>query len=172
MSGGSEHIATISPDGKYVAFVETEGGDVSVHSKQSLRVMQVAGGQVQILPPAEVDYLGLTFSSDGQFLYYVQKGAESGYNLGTLYKIPTLGGSPQRLIFDVDSPGSLSPDGTQLVFVRHGVSNGRGDSRLIVAKENGSEERPIAVRKLPDYFASPAWSPDGEKISVLSFSGK
>ena len=172
MSGGSEHIATISPDGKYVAFVETEGGDVSVHSKQSLRVMQVAGGQVQILPPAEVDYLGLTFSSDGQFLYYVQKGAESGYNLGTLYKIPTLGGSPQRLIFDVDSPVSLSPDGTQLVFVRHGVSNGRGDSRLIVAKENGSEERPIAVRKLPDYFASPAWSPDGERISVFSFSGK
>ena len=67
---------------------------------------------------------------------------------------------------------SLSPDGTQLVFVRNGVSNGRGDSRLFVAKEDGSEERPIAVRKLPDLFASPAWSPDGARISVFSFSGK
>jgi len=169
-SGGTEKIAAISPDGKYIAFVETEG-DVtffrSVNGKQSLRVMQVAGGQVQILPPAEVDYLGLTFSSDGQFLYYVQKGAESGYNTGTLYKIPALGGTPQRLIFDVDSPVSLSPDGAQLVFVR----NGKGESRLIVAKEDGSQERPIAFRKTPNFFDSPEWSPDGTRISVFSWSG-
>jgi len=170
-SGGTEIIAAISPDGKYVAFAEAEGGGSifdRTYTKQSLRVMQVAGGQVQILPPAEVAYLGLTFSSDGQFLYYVQKGAESGYNTGTLYKVPALGGTPQKLIFDVDSAASLSPDGTQLVFVRHH----EGESRLIVAKENGSEERPIAVRKEPDFFLSPAWSPDGKKISVCSFGGK
>ena len=70
------------------------------------------------------------------------------------------------------SPVSLSPDGSQLVFVRNGVANGRGDSRLFVAKEDGSKERPIAVRKLPDRFLSPAWSSDGRKISVFSFGGK
>jgi serine/threonine protein kinase/Tol biopolymer transport system component len=169
-SGGSEKIAVISPDGKYVAFTETEGGTELIpipHEKQGLRIMQVAGGDVQIIPPAEVNYTGLTFSHDGQYLYFVQTEAKNGYSLGTLYKIPALGGTPQRLIIDVDSPVSLSPDGTQLVFVRNGVSNGRGDSRLFAAKEDGSEERPIAVRKLPDEFLSPAWSPDGKNISVF-----
>ena len=173
-SGGSQIVAAISPDGKYVAFAESEGVtfDLALHPKQSLQVMQIAGGQVQIVPPADVDYRFPTFSHDGQYLYFVQTEAKDGYSLGTLYKIPILGGAPQKLIFDVDSPVSLSPDGTQLVFVRHGVTNGRGDSRLIVAKENGSEERPIAVRKLPDRFLSCAWSPDGKRIAVFSFSGK
>jgi hypothetical protein len=52
-SGGTEKIAAISPDGKYVAFTETQGGRffyASPPTKQSLRVMQVAGGQVEILP--------------------------------------------------------------------------------------------------------------------------
>ena len=169
-SGGTQKIAAISPDGKYVALVETEGGSVFIslpHEKQSLRIMQVTGGDVQIIPPAEVNYTGLMFSHDGQHLYFVQTEAKDGYSIGTLYKIPALGGTPQRLIIDVDSAVSLSPDGAQLVFVRHGVSNGRGDSSLIVAKEDGSEERPIAVRKLPDEFLSPAWSPDAKKISVF-----
>ena len=164
-SGGSEKIAAISPDGKYVAFVETEGGDASIHTKQSLQVMQVAGGQVQILPPAEVDYTGLTFSHDWQYLYFVQTEAKDGYSLGTLYKIPILGGTPQRLITDVDSPVSLSPDGTQLVFVRRH----EGESRLIIVKADGSEERPIAVRKVSGSFFRPAWSPDGKKIVVSCF---
>jgi Tol biopolymer transport system component len=167
-SGGIEKIAAISPDGKYVAFAENEA-DTSekVRVRQSLRVMQVAGAQLQILPPAEVDYQALTFSHDGQYLYFVQTEAKDGYSLGTLYKIPALGGTPQRLIFDVDSPVSLSPDGTQLVFVR----NGKGESKLIIAKETGSEERPIAVRESPEYFFSPAWSPDSKQISVFSSRG-
>jgi serine/threonine protein kinase/Tol biopolymer transport system component len=168
-SGGTERTAAISPDGKYIAFAEAEGTiSDHTHSKQSLRVMQVAGGQVQILPPADVDYLGLTFSRDGQILYYVQKGAESGYATGTLYKIPALGGTPQKLIFDVDSEVSLSPDGTQLVFVRYSKKG----SSLIVAKADGSEERPVAVSKAPDFLSGPAWSPDGTRISVFWGGGE
>jgi Tol biopolymer transport system component len=168
-SGGNERIAAVSPDGKYVAFAEAEGvGSLfdRTYTKNSLRVMQVAGGQVPVLPPAEVDHYALTFSHDGQYLYFVQTEAKDGYDFGTLYKIPTLGGTPQRLIFDVGSPVSLSPDGTQLVIVRYR----KGESKLIVAKVNDSEERPIAVRKLPDLFLSPAWSPNGKKIAV--FGGK
>src|SRR5215469_8172839 len=170
-SGGNEKIAAISPDGKYVAFTETDGGGASYsirHEKQSLQIMQVGGGQVQIIPPAEADYHALTFSHDGQYLYFVRAEAKDGYEFGTLYKIPALGGTPQRLIFDVDSEVSLTPDGTRLVFVRHHEA----ESRLIVAKENGSEERQIAVRKAPDFFLNPTWSPDGKKISLFWRGGK
>src|SRR6516165_5133510 len=72
-NGGKEIIAAISPDGRYVAFAEEELGtsDTHGHAKESLRVMQVAGGaQVEILPPAEVHYRTLSFSHDGQFLNF------------------------------------------------------------------------------------------------------
>ena len=49
-----------------------------LHEKQSLRIMQVAGGDVQIIPPAEVNYQALTFSHDGQYLYFVQTEAKDG----------------------------------------------------------------------------------------------
>jgi hypothetical protein len=57
--------------------------------------MQFSGGDVQILPPAEVDYQVLTFSHDGQYLYFVQNEAKYGYDIGTLYKIPAPGGTPK-----------------------------------------------------------------------------
>src|SRR6516165_1403705 len=31
---------------------------------------------------------------------------------------------------------------------------------------------PIAVRKVPDFFESPEWSPDGQTISAFYFSAK
>src|SRR5215469_12116366 len=169
-SGGRETIAAISPDGKYVAFAEDETDSSNPHAraKQSLRLTQVTGGQVQMIPPAEVAYQALTFSRDGQSLYFVQTEAKDGYNDEVLYKVPTLGGTPRRLITGVDSPVSLSPDGTRLVFAR--VFDSKDESSVIVAKEDGSEEKSIIVRKAPDFFSVPAWSPDGKIISAFHFS--
>ena len=57
--------AAISPDGKYVAHVVEDQG------KESLWVRQVATtSSQQIVAPADVDYMGLTFSTDGNFIYY------------------------------------------------------------------------------------------------------
>lgn len=58
--------------------------------KTSLWVRQVAtAGNVQIVKPAEVRYLGLTFSPDGDYVYYVVQ--DNTNNVTTLYKVPTLG---------------------------------------------------------------------------------
>ena len=166
-SNGKTSTAAISPDGKYVAYAVKESA-LSTHSTQSLWIRQVVtGSDIQIVAPADSDYGGLTFSRDGDFLYFVQSEAKNS-SLGTLYKIPTLGGNARRVIAHVDSPVSLSPDGKQLAFVRN--STQRNESELITANEDGSGEKQLAVRKWPNDFGHLAWSPNGKAIAVSAFN--
>ena len=152
--------AAISPDGKYVVYGFAEAG------KQSLWVRQVATtSNVQIVPPADVTYRGLTFSQDGNYIYYVA--APTSDPVGVLYQVPVLGGGSRKLITDVSSPVALSTDGQRLAFVRSRLGMG---ASLVTANIDGSGERVLTSRKLPDFLATsgPAWSPDGTTIAVVS----
>jgi len=108
-----------------------------------------------------VRYTGLTFTPSGDFLYFIRIEPENP-GLGFLYQIPVLGGTPRKLITDVDSPVSFSPDGQQIVFLRN--SGTEGTSKLIIARPDGSGERVLASLPIPGYIA-PAWSPDGKWIA-------
>ena len=155
-STGAADKAAISPDGRYVVHAVSENG------QQSLRVRQVnTTSDVQILPPSMVEYAGLTFSRDGDFIYYV--GTEQNSSTSNLYKLPILGGTPRKLSSDVGSAVTVSPDGQRLAFIRN--SPNEGEDALIIANADGGDERKLTVRKLPNFFRSLSWSPDGKTIA-------
>lgn len=158
---GSTERAAISPDGRHVVYSVREAG------RQSLWLRQVAASSnQQILPPEEVRYRGLTFSRDGNHVYFVKE--SPGEFIGALYRVPALGGIPTRLITDVDEFISISPDDKLVAFVR----NSRDESALMVANSDGSIARKIATRPMTDYFKVPAFSPDGRIIACSVGSGE
>jgi serine/threonine protein kinase/dipeptidyl aminopeptidase/acylaminoacyl peptidase len=165
-NSGKTIDAAISPDGKYLAEVLEEGGE------QSLWLKQVGDpiASKQIVGPTSGQFEGLTFTPDGDNLYYVvwENNAHD-----VLYKIPVLGSSPQKLPVDLVSPISFSSDGKRMAFIRR--SSNRGESALVVANADGSEQLVVAKRQEPLFFSEvgPAWSEDGNAIacSVLSSTG-
>ena len=141
-SNGKAVDAAISPDGRYVAYVMADSG------QQSLWMRQVAAASnIQIISPADIHWGGLTISTDGEYLYYLAEEQATG----VLYKMPILGGPLRRLVSDIDSLVTLSPDGKRLAFLRGYPA--AGQSALIVAKADGSSEQKLSIRNDPDFFS-------------------
>ncbi len=158
-STGNIHSAAISSDGKWLAYVQDD------KAGHALWVHQLGtGSSAQVLAGTQQEIAGLTFSVDGNYLYFVKRDASLG--VGTLFQVPSLGGTPTQRIVDVDSPISFSPDGKRFVFVRQ--SSAAKTSNLIIANADGTGEKILSSLKDPAYFSTngPAWSPDGARIAV------
>ena len=159
-SSGTVQSVAISSDGKWLAYVQSENGASSVW------VRQLATGSVARVVPASSDpYRSPAFSPDGNYLYFIQRDMKADHS--TLFQVPSLGGTPRQLLFDVDSPISFSPDGKRMVFVRQSPEN--MTSALIATNADGSGEQRLVSVNFPTSFASsgPAWSADGKRIAVL-----
>jgi len=153
---GSASRAAISPDGKYVVHT------ASAEGLETLRYRQVnTNSDVQIVGPSEVHYKALNFSPDGDFIYYVV--ADKNSSLDSLFKVSVLGGASRKIISDVGSGITFSPDAKHIAFIRDLID--RGEQVLIVAQAEGGDERTVATRKFPNFFSSVAWSPDGKSLA-------
>jgi serine/threonine protein kinase len=147
--------ASVSPDGKYVAYVTAASG------KQALWLRQLTATpvDVQIVPAGTGLFGGLTFSPDSNYVHYILYGEVS--SRAELYQISILGGQPRKLLTDIDNAVTFSRDGKQFAFIRNYPF---GEVALFVANADGTEERRIAGRRYPEFLATPAWSPDRETI--------
>jgi serine/threonine protein kinase/Tol biopolymer transport system component len=158
-NSGHVSLAAISPDGKYLLQVHSEGG------LQSLWLRHIAtGSNAQVVAPAATRYQALTFSRDGSYLYFLRRDDDE-HIIGILYAAPVLGGTPHVVARDVDSAVTFSPDGQRFAFLREKHDSPYWD--LIVMRSDGSDERQIFKDQnlLSDSF-TPAWSPDGTTIVI------
>ena len=149
----------LSEDGRYLAFVTARD------RKASLNVRQVrTGSDVVILPDNETRITGISFSPDGDYLYYLNRDPDSP-NYSALFQVASLGGAPRKLIFDVDSSASFSPDGKRICF-RRGIIDVGADALVVADLDTGKEREILRIKNPETFNASPAWSPDGKAIAV------
>ncbi len=151
--------AAISRDGRYLAYLAGEVG------KTSVRVRQVAtGSDLEVVPFEEGLFEGLSFSPDGNYLFYLKRRRDAP-NYRGLMQVASLGGASRERAFDVDSRVSFSPDGKSVVFMRGEPQNQR--SLLIVRDLDAGTERVLATVPYPRQVSGAAdWSPDGKKIAA------
>jgi hypothetical protein len=103
----------------------------------------VAASDVQIVPPADVQYVSVTFSRDGNYVYYVTIASNGEW--GTLFRIPVLGGTPQRVVPDIDSGIALSPDGTHFMFIRFVITKNETIAHLMISNAEGTDVRSLTL---------------------------
>ncbi|MCZ6649212.1 MAG: protein kinase, partial [Acidobacteria bacterium] len=165
MSGSDVLDAKLSPDGRYLAYIKGPSG------AWSLWVRQVAtGSDVQILVSQPVPIRGVSFSPDGNYLYYLGRDPETP-NYSALFEVPSLGGAPRKRGFDIDTAVSFSPDGTRFAFIR-GVPPEK--DVLVIREMETGQETVLVTTQLPDALAQiePAWSPDGSRIVAVVTSAE
>ena len=161
---GTVANVAISPDGRYVAYV------VSLDGKTSVRLRQIAtGSDTQILPFDLGYFVGLTFSPDGNYIYFVRSDGND-ISFRYLYSVPSLGGNPRKIITDVDSNVSFSPDGSDIAYEHWNPPIDRME--LKIAHADGTGDRVLTVIHNTNFAAQafggpgPSWSPDGQTIAV------
>jgi serine/threonine protein kinase len=162
-NSGTATLAAISPDGKYLLFTKRENG------LESLWLRNVpTSSDTQVVAPSPAPFASLSFSPDGNYLYFRQAGDKTGlYDL--LFRAPVLGGTPKLLVRDIDAHPVFSPDSQRMIFIR--CNNPETNKcRWLSASLDGNNEQLLSVRgaSIPQGLT---WSPDGKRIAfAMTFS--
>ena len=162
LSSGDLLETVVSPDGKYLAVVEKRGTADAIFLRQI-----ESGNMIEVLPKSNLLVNGVAFSPKSDHIYYsaYEGGKTVGPRIGKLYKIPILGGAPQEIISDIDSPVAISSDSTRIAFVRNDLKGKK--TSIITANIDGKGERTLATSELNGYSTSGvSFSPNGKMIAA------
>jgi Tol biopolymer transport system component/DNA-binding winged helix-turn-helix (wHTH) protein len=148
--------ATISPDGKYFTYHEPDGKMYRMYVQQTGQ-----STRHEIVAASERIPLTKTFTPDSQYIYFLAKDSIS--TPGSLYRVPTLGGPVTKIVAEIDSGVSFSPDGREMVYYRHD----KDGARFVTKASDGSGDEKVIYQTTPG-LGYAAWSPDGRSIVIQS----
>ncbi len=163
---GNVHSVTISRDGKFLAYTQDSKDGHAIWVRQL-----GTGSTAKVVPGTEEAELeDIVFSPDGNYLYYRSQAVGSG--LGNLWRVPSLGGTPEHLVTDVDSAVGFSPDGKRIAWIR--ISSKTNSSAVYLSDANGGNEQAISTLRFPELYngVGPGWSDDGKKLALARIGTK
>jgi serine/threonine protein kinase len=155
---GDETSASISPDGKFVAFVSDRDG------RPDYWLGQVGTGRFQNLTAGSLQAMSRNTRQGG----FVGDGAEiwvgGGVIAGSRMRLlPLMGGASRPFLGEIAVNVDWSPDGARIAY----HTNDPGDP-LFVAEPDGANAREIFRGPPGSHNHFPTWSPNGEWLYFVT----
>jgi len=162
---GKASSGVLSPDGKFVAYLQKDGSEFSVW------VMVLATGNVNQIaaPVAGRRYHSLAITPDDSYVDLVARDNTAAD--WDLWRVPLVGGAPpKRIATGLWSGVGLAPDGRHMAFFRN-----RG-AALVIVDADAANERVLVSAPEHGAFNSrlagtgalfrPSWSSDGTQLLI------
>ena len=154
---GLEEFPSISPDGRAVAFT------ASVDGRRQIFLRLLAGGAPLAITKDPADHQQPRWSPDGNSLvYFSPAGGDEGQ--GAIWAVPSLGGSPRRLLASI-SGADVSSSGRLMCYRLE-----NRNIQLVTAALDGSDMR-VVLPAAAGYHRYPRWSPDSRWIAFQRGDG-
>ena len=157
---GNVEITEISPDKRYLAYVQRKS-----NNETRLVLRQTENGAEKEILPMGISYVrDVEFSPDGNYFYYAFESlADSDVNV-EVFRIPLLGGPPEKVVSGLRRGFTLSHDGRKIAFVRNIAAP--FESKIISFDLQTKQETVLASETARD-FESVVFSADGTKLGML-----
>ena len=149
-------VSAISPDGKYLAYSDRTG--------TYLRLVSTGEVHSLLSKNSEVQYLSWYPDSTRLLISWPPSPAAK---MG-LWVMPIVGGTPRQLS-DEGWSASVSPDGSQIVFLKAAMFGETGAELWLMRADGSNQRRIITAADDGTAYSSPVWSPDGHWIAYDKF---
>jgi Tol biopolymer transport system component len=160
--------AVISPDSRYLAFADRSGLFLRVVATSETHSMT---------SPEHSKMRPASWFPDGNHVLAVN--SSENEDRPSLWSISVLGGNPRKLLENARN-GSVSPDGSQIVFIRGDATNqeiwlatAQGEQQHKVMGETGAAEKEQHSEILGEpgeIFGQLVWSPDGSRFAFTRYA--
>jgi serine/threonine protein kinase len=136
--------AVISPDGKYLAYLEKAG---------ALFLSLIETGETRVLIPASGDVFPLGWFPDGTQLLVTKWD-------GSLWKVSALTGA-QRKLGEKVGRAKVSPDGTQILY------QSQDGHEMFVMRSDGEEGHRIMTVGQNNFLSGFSWAPTEQRFAYI-----
>jgi Tol biopolymer transport system component len=117
----------------------------------------LANSATKLTAPANGSFWAFAIAPDNSYVYYIFNNVAEPQKSG-LYKMPLLGGEPQRIAENVGTL-AISPDSRRLVLVRGGET-----TEVFTVNTNGEDKHTVMNLPADARLWSVKWTPDGSAL--------